>query len=231
MFVTSERAMLVGNRLIISDIHLGITLEIYKSGVSLPSQVKPLLERIHRLKKITKAKELVLLGDVKHNIPNITFQELREVPLFLSLLDFDKITIVKGNHDGKIETLIPRSIEERIRIKKSVVAGDYLLTHGHRSAVTKKNIIIGHNHPNVKFVDAIGNTYAEPAWIKSMIGKQRVIIMPAFNELAGSMIVNDAKASSKGYKPFLGPVAKRMNRSRTKVFLLDSTDLGFLNDL
>ncbi|MBI2578394.1 MAG: metallophosphoesterase [Candidatus Aenigmarchaeota archaeon] len=231
MFVTNERAMVLGNKLVIADIHLGITLEIYKSGVSLPSQVRPMLDRIHKLKNLTKSKELVLLGDVKHNIPNITFQELREIPLFLSLLDFDKITIVKGNHDGKIESLISEQVREKVRVRKSMVIGDYILTHGHRSVKTNKKIIIGHNHPNVKFVDAIGNTYAEPAWIKSMIGKQRVIIMPAFNELSGSMIVNDARSSSKGYKPFLGPVAKRMNRNRTKVFLLDSTDLGFLNDL
>lgn len=231
MFVTNEKAIVLKNKLVIADLHLGITREIYKSGVSLPSQVKTFLERIHGLKRKTRTKELILLGDVKHNIPNITFQELKEVPLLLSSLKFGKITIIKGNHDGRIESLIPEDLKNKIKVRKSLVVGDYLLTHGHRSVKTKKNIIIGHNHPNVKFTDDLGNVYIEPVWIKSKIAGKKLIIMPAFNELAGSMIVNDAKASTEGYKPFLGPIAKNINRKKTKLFLLDSTDLGFLKDL
>ncbi|MBI4018525.1 MAG: metallophosphoesterase [Candidatus Aenigmarchaeota archaeon] len=231
MFITDERALVLERKLVIADMHLGITREIYNRGVSLPSQVPRFLERIHRLKKITGADELVLLGDVKHNIPWISFQELKEVPLLLSTLKFRKITILKGNHDGKIEMLVPRELQEKISVRKSMIVGDYLLAHGHRNVRTKRSMIIGHNHPNVKFVDAVGNSYIEPAWIKSKIGSQRVIIMPAFNELAGSMVVNDASASSEGYRPFLGPIAKKVSKERAKAFLLDGTNLGFLKDL
>ncbi|MBI4215092.1 metallophosphoesterase [archaeon] len=231
MFITNERAMLIGNKLVIADVHLGITGEIYKAGVSLPSQMKPLVDKIHALKKASKAKELVLLGDVKHHIPWITFQELKEVPLFLSSLRFDKVVILKGNHDGKIESLIPEHLKGKIVVRKSLVIGDYLLTHGHRSVKTKKHIIIGHNHPNVKFTDHMGSSYIEPVWIKSRLpGGRKIIIMPAFNPLAGSMVVNEPRASSKGYKPFLGPVAKKMS-SKIRLFLLDGTDIGRLQDL
>src|SRR3989338_1965247 len=119
MFITNERAVVIDDTLIISDIHLGITAEIYKSGVALPSQLPRFLERLHALKKLSKAKELVLLGDVKHNIPNITFQELKEIPAFFSSLRFEKITVIKGNHDGKIESLIPH--DSKIKVKKSMV--------------------------------------------------------------------------------------------------------------
>ncbi len=231
MFVTNEKAIVLKNKLVVADLHIGITREIYNAGVSLPSQAKPFLDRIHKLKKITKAKELVLLGDVKHNIPNITFQELKEIPFFLSSLKFEKITIIKGNHDGKIESLIPEDLKEKIKIRKSLVVGDYLLTHGHRNVKTKKNIIIGHNHPNVKFTDDLGNNYIEPIWIKGRIGSKKLIIMPAFNELAGVMVVNDKKLSTEDYKPFLGPIAKKMKTDKAKLFLMDSTDLGFLKDL
>jgi len=231
MFVTNEKAMVFEKKLIIADVHLGITREIYQSGVSLPSQLKPFLERIHGLKRKTRTKELILLGDVKHNIPNITFQELKEIPLFLSSLKFDKIIIIKGNHDGKIESLIPQDLKEKIKIRKSMVVGDYLLTHGHRNVKTKKNIIIGHNHPNVKFTDDLGNVYIESVWIKGNIGNKKLIIMPAFNELAGSMVVNDVKSSTEGYKPFLGPIAKKIVPEKTKLFLLDGMDIGLLKDL
>ena len=52
MFVTNERAMVLGNKLIIADVHLGITLEIYKSGVSLPSQVVHFFNHSGRLVQI-----------------------------------------------------------------------------------------------------------------------------------------------------------------------------------
>lgn len=229
MFVTNQKAILLEGRLVIADLHLGITRDLYRAGVSLPSQLRPFIERIHALKKLTHAKELVLLGDVKHNVPGISFQELREIPELLASLRFSRITITKGNHDGKIESLVPDS--GKIRIRKSVVVGDYLLTHGHRGVETKKNIIIGHNHPNVKFTDSMGNAYIEPVWIRASSAGRKIIVMPAFNELAGSMVVNDPKASSEGYKPFLGPIAKKIVREKAKLSLIDGTDLGLLEDV
>ena len=221
MFVTDHPAMKIGDYLVIADLHLGITRELWKSGISLPSQAKPLAERLNRLKKLTKTKNLVIVGDVKHSIPRISWQEMREVPEFLSLLEFGKIILIKGNHDGNLERLIT---DRRISVKKSFVIGSYFLTHGHRKAATKKPVIvIGHNQPHMRFVDAIGNSYSVPVWvvggIKLRAGK--LIIMPAFNELAGSSIVNESA--------FIGPVAKKLRNANA--FLLDGTDLGKISSL
>lgn len=226
MFLTNEPALIINKTLIIADLHLGITRELYESGISVPSQVKKMVEKIHKLKKMTKAIRLVILGDIKHKVPGISWQEFREVPEFLSLLRFKNIIIVKGNHDGNIEKMIPN--KDKIKVKKSISINNYFLTHGHRKANTKNNIIIAHNHPHIRFRDKLGALYTEPCWV---IGKIRIkektkqivdlIIMPAFNELCGATIVN--------HHTLLGPIAKKIVNPR--VHLLDGTDLGALKDL
>jgi len=222
MFLVNEPAIILNKTLVIADLHIGITRELYESGISVPSQVKKMVNKIYKLKKETGAKELLILGDIKHKVPGISLQEQREIPEFLSLLKFKRIIIIKGNHDGNIEKMIPN--KDRIKIRKSFSIGDYFLTHGHRKANTNKNIIIAHNHPHIRFRDKLGALYTEPCWLIGKVKTKQIvdiIIMPAFNELCGATIVNrDA---------LLGPIAK--NIINPKVHLLDGTDLGKLNDL
>ena len=220
MFVVGKPALVIRGALIIADLHIGITRELYESGISMPSQVRGMVDRIHELKKTTKAKHLVILGDIKHKVPGTNWQELREVPELLYAVRFKKITIIKGNHDGNIE----RMVGEGVKVKKFMVIGEYLLTHGHRNAKTKKNIIIGHNHPHIKFRDKLGAIYTEPVWVRGKIKNsesRELIIMPAFNELCGAVVVNQ--------DGFLGPIAKRIRDAHA--FLLDGTDLGLIKDL
>jgi putative SbcD/Mre11-related phosphoesterase len=224
MFLINEPAIIINKALVIADLHIGITRELYESGVSIPSQVKKMVDKIHRLKKMTGAEELVILGDIKHKVPGISWQELREIPEFLSSLNFRKIIIVKGNHDGDIEKMVPEALKQRVKVKKFFSIGNYFLTHGHRKVSTNKNIIIAHNHPHIRFRDRLGALYTEPCWVIGKIKMQNivdVIIMPAFNELCGATVVNrDA---------LLGPIAKKLINAH--VHLLDGTDLGELKAL
>jgi uncharacterized protein len=166
MFIVDTPAMLIGRVLIVSDLHLGITKDIWDKGIRLPSQVPSLAKRINDLKKSTGANKLVLLGDIKHNIPVISWQERRELPEFFSLLKFKDIIVVKGNHDGKIEQLVPKNV----KVKKTFGHRNFVFTHGHIKIATKKDIIvIGHNQPHVRFRDEMGAIYTEPVWIKDLL--------------------------------------------------------------
>lgn len=223
MFVKNHPAMKIGNALVIADLHIGIAYELWKKGLSIPDQAKTLARKVNDLKKLTKTKRLFILGDVKCAIPRISMHEMKEVPEFLNSVKYDDITILKGNHDGNIERLVAR-LKKNIKIKKSVSVGNFLLTHGHRIVKTKKIIVIGHNQPNIKFRDKVGALYFEPAWLRGMTSdKNKVIVMPAFNSLCGATIVNKDE--------LLGPIAKKLVRSRTHAYLLDGTDLGTLKDL
>ncbi len=222
MFVTGYPAMKLGRYLVVTDLHIGVAKELHDAGVTIPSQIKSFSERINHLKEITKTTVLVILGDVKHSI-GTGFTEAREIPEFFRLLDFKKVVITKGNHDGGIERLV----DGDVAVVKSFAVGDYLLTHGHRNADTnKKKIVIGHNHPHVRFSDRFGATYIVQCWVRGAAAEKELIIMPSFNDFSGMMVVNDRK-----YRGFNGPIGKKLGKHMANAYLLDGTDLGRIGDL
>jgi putative SbcD/Mre11-related phosphoesterase len=222
MFLTNQPAMAVKDYLVIADVHIGITKALKDAGVLLPSQVEKLARQINALKRTAKAKKLIVLGDFKHEIPRISWQERVEIPQLLELLDFKSIVITKGNHDGNIEKIVH---DKRVKIKKSFTVGNYIFSHGHRRIKTKKKtIVIGHNHPHVRFIDDIGTVYTQPCWVIGRASDARVIMVPAFNELCGATVVN-------GKDDFLGPIARHIDRKNARIYLLDSTYLGRVRDL
>jgi putative SbcD/Mre11-related phosphoesterase len=240
-FLTEPALLLENNILVIADLHIGLEHEIYKSGITIPSQVKKLEERIDNLIKQTKAKHIVFLGDVKHQVPTISWQEYREIPEFLNHFKKIKVSIVKGNHDGNIERLAPKGID--IYEPQGFKIKEFLLTHGHAWPLKKdmdvEYIIMGHVHPAVEFwTDNFRSI--EPCWIKCDIDNEKLfkkfkvkteikqgIVMPSFNHLIGGMAFN-----SEDFEP-LGPLLKNdvLKWKKSEVYLLDGTFLGRLEYL
>jgi len=238
----TEPALLIENKvLIISDLHIGIEYEIFQSGITIPSQVERLEKRIDNLLKQTKAKHLVILGDVKHQVPTISWQEYKDIPKFLDHFQNIKISIVKGNHDGNIERLARKDIA--IYEPTGFKINNFLLTHGqawpNKNDLSAEYLIMGHVHPAVEFWTENFRTI-EPCWLKCGIDNKRLkekygiktklkqgIIMPAFNHLIGGMAFN-----SKGFEP-LGPLLKNgvLKWREAEVYLLDGTFLGILKEL
>jgi hypothetical protein len=237
----TEPALLIGKILVIADLHIGIEYEIFQSGITIPSQVERLEKRIDSLIKQTKAKHLIILGDVKHQVPNISWQEYKEIPKFLEHFSKIKVSIIKGNHDGNIERLASKGIDicepQGFKIK------DILLTHGqawpNENDLDAEYIIMGHVHPAVEFWTEKFRT-VEPCWLKCKIDNKRLeekfkiktdfkqgIVMPAFNHLIGGMAFN-----SKDFEP-LGPLLTNevLKWKDAEVYLLDGTFLGSLNKL
>ena len=238
----TEPALLIENKvLVVADLHLGIEYEIFQSGITIPSQVEKLEKRIDNLIKQTKAKHLIILGDVKHQVPNISFQEYKEIPDFLGHFSNVEVSIIKGNHDGNIQRLAPKDVD--IYEPSGFRLGDILLTHGqswpNEKDLDAKYIIMGHVHPSVQFlVDRFRSV--EPCWLKCKIDNKKLeekygiktnfkqgIIMPAFNHIVGGMAFN-----SKDFEP-LGPLLKNeiFKWKESDVYLLDGTYLGKLENL
>jgi len=236
LYLSKERAV------VITDLHLGIEYEIFHSGITIPSQIEKIEKRIDELIKMAKAKHLIILGDVKHQVPNISWQEYREIPKFLEHFSKKiKVSCIKGNHDGNLERLAPRGID--IYEPSGFKIGDVLLTHGHawpnESDLNAKYLLIGHVHPSIEFfTESFRST--EPCWLKCEIDNKKLfdkfkiktkfkqgIIMPAFNHLIGGMAFN-----SKDFEP-LGPLLSNevLKWRESEVYLLDGTFLGNLNKL
>src|SRR4030043_1723291 len=111
-FLTGEPALLAGKTLFVADIHLGIEHEFRKSGLNMPSQTQALLNRIESLLQKTKARKMVLMGDIKHKVPGISWQETREMPVFLQrLAEKAEVHVIPGNHDGGIVEFVPKGVK------------------------------------------------------------------------------------------------------------------------
>ncbi len=231
--------------LTIADLHIGISYELYKSGINIPSQVNETKKTIIKLINQTKAKLLVLLGDVKHDVPGISIQEMREIPKFLEDLSKRiKIEIVLGNHDTFLRELLPK---RKLHSSKGFKIRRFGFTHGHawpsKELLTCDYLIMSHTHPTIQFTDKFGYRIVEPIWIKSKInqemikeryrvkktGRLEVIVMPAFNRLLGGTPVNVKRASDE----LLGPLIKNdfVDMDNGELYLLDGTYLGKLKDI
>jgi len=68
--------------LVIADLHIGIETELREHGLNPLSQTEKMLKRLSSICKKYKPEEIILLGDIKHNIPSSTFQERRDVISF-----------------------------------------------------------------------------------------------------------------------------------------------------
>ncbi|MBI5332269.1 MAG: metallophosphoesterase [Candidatus Aenigmarchaeota archaeon] len=282
MFITNEPAMFIDVKkaryLLIGDLHLGITSELRRKGITMQSQVSSFVSRIKTLKKKTKAANLILIGDVKHKPQGISWQEEREIPLFLAELSkiFRKIIIVKGNHDGNIEKLVKLannysdlqnnynkiakavSHDNKIKVRKSFVIGEYFITHGHRKIKPSKKIkivVMAHNQPAIMLRDRSGATYVLPCWVRGMYninsktakavscckGKYNISFLDKINDFRRKsfcydkeLIIIPAFNPLSGHMivnidELLGPIAKKMINGR--VYLLDGTDMGSIIDL
>ena len=237
----TEPALLIGNALIITDLHIGIEHEIFQSGITIPSQIDRLEKRIDILLKQTKAKHLIILGDVKHQVPSISWQEYKEIPRFLEHFSKIKISIIKGNHDGNIERLVSKNID--IYEPQGFKINNVLLTHGqawpNENDLDAEYLVMGHVHPAVEFWTEKFRT-VEHCWLKCKMNNEALkekfktrtkfkqgIIMPAFNHIIGGMAFN-----SKDFEP-LGPLLTNevLRWKEAEVYLLDGTFLGNLNKL
>lgn len=241
--------------LVIADLHLGIEAEFRQKGINISSQTEKLLERALTCVKVAEPDVIILLGDVKHAVPRISYADRKEVPFFLAeLAAYAPIYVAKGNHDGYLTKLLP-DLSESTRRHEIVIKGTHGFlfdhvgyVHGHSwpspELFAAPYILIGHNHPRIRLVSS--NTpyrSMKPVWIRAHFdydavkkhykevtmsdrNAPRVIIMPAFNELCGGVAFNAPK------KELLGPIAsKLLRRESMEVYLLDGTYIGKVDDL
>ena len=246
-FLTGEPALLAGKTLFVADIHLGIEHEYRQSGLNMPSRTEKLLSGLEELLRKTRASKLVLIGDIKHKVPGISWQEEREVPAFLQrLAEKTELRVVPGNHDGGIAEFIPKGA--RLYPTQGGLFGEIYASHGHTwpesSFLKAKYFLISHSHPQVEFRDRLGYRWSERIWIRASLNLKKMrgkfpdakalpslIIMPAFNPLSGGIPVNRKKQPQEIEKVHISPILKSAKMRTAKIYMLDGTYLGELGKI
>jgi hypothetical protein len=164
--------------LIVTDLHIGFEKALAEKGIRLPSQTPSLLERLERILKREKVKELYLLGDIKHSTSKILLHEWMDIPWFFErLLSLAKVSVLLGNHDGGIEALLPRGVK-LLPTSGFIIAKDILLTHGHSwlepNAFSCKTVIMGHHHFTFDIREVSGLSFSQQAWLVAKLSKEKV---------------------------------------------------------
>ena len=187
--------------LAIADLHIGYENMLNERGVLVPrAQFREMMNDLKKVfdeieKKQEKAKEIVILGDLKHDFGRISKQEWKET---LALLDFlkkkcKKIVLIKGNHDAILE---PIARQKGIELRDFYIKDDICFMHGHKifaGCLSKgiKTIVLGHGHPAIVLRDKIKSERYKCFLAGKWKGKQ-IIILPSFFPLVeGSDISMD----------------------------------------
>ncbi|ELY49480.1 metallophosphoesterase [Natronorubrum sulfidifaciens] len=247
----TERALLI------ADYHAGYEAGLrYEHGVDVPSHASERRERLCSLLERTDPDRLVVLGDLMHSIGEPGGAERGELEvLFESFPSALDVTVVKGNHDGRIETWLtagqapmsehPGSVTVVSGDGIALGANDIGVCHGHTwpapDVLECAVVCLGHEHPCVRLVDELGGRRVERAWLRGRLdptpfrdrpeydgvswlergddSPPQVVVMPAFNDLAGGTWVNRSGQS------FLAPFLPAGFAS-AEAYLLDGTRLG-----
>lgn len=241
MPIPNEPALIIDDRvLVIADLHIGMEKELKEAGFILPSQTEKMTDRLLGMLEETKAEKLVILGDLKHNIPQTSRQEWDEIPLVVqaALEHVDVVEVLPGNHDGGIRKVLPDDV--KVWTSRGTVIGDVGLFHGHawpsREVMEAKTAIMAHDHPTVLFKDKLGMRTYKRCWVRVNFRRKserfekmpkELVVMPTFNEFCGGTPINDPKSRLLG--PILSNEYLVLNKS--KVHLLDGTFLGMRSDL
>lgn len=219
--VPGEPAALVGDALVISDLHVGLEVELRRSGVEVPSRSHDKERRLHELLDRTGAARLLLNGDLKHNVPRTSRQEADELAGILrGLADRVPVTVLPGNHDGSIEDIAPADVS--IADPRGTVIDGVGILHGHSlpsdEVAGADALLLGHTHPKVTLREPNGARVERRAWLR-FPGDTDVFVMPAFEDWGGSDVLRE---------DLLGPLDYGDD---PEVTLLGGTRLGSLESL
>jgi metallophosphoesterase superfamily enzyme len=211
--LTPWPAMLVeaGEKILLAtDFHLGLEYELAKMGINIPYQTERFLGELLALVREHRPDRLLLLGDVKHGVPITSFQEKREIPMFFEALleEVERVDVVRGNHDGNLQNLLPQGVE--MHTSRGFVLGEGFRVaafHGHAwphpRVMGADLIVMGHNHPAVQLNTPLGVRITERVWVRGRCDAPR--LASAFLEQEGVKVEGDpVRAFEERFKVGVG---------------------------
>jgi putative SbcD/Mre11-related phosphoesterase len=233
--IPSKPALIVKGikkNLIVTDIHIGFENSMTSNEIFIGKN-STITETIQELSEIIDAEKpdsVILLGDIKSSIKNITRNEWDEVPLFFKKIKQKcDVILIPGNHDGNIQKLVPEEIT--MISSTGMVEENVLFTHGHTMPSENfshvEKIIMGHIHPVFFQEDSIMN--GQRVWISlktekkkifpSTSGELEIIIVPSFNRYFYA-------THKRTYKKSTSPIIERLEILSAKIVSLDGIILG-----
>ena len=170
-FPAAEMETDQGRTLAVADLHIGWEIALIKKGIHVPTQTSKLLKGLLELITIHKPDRLLILGDVKHTVATADMSEWRDVPDFFNELKkhVKQIDILRGNHDGNLEPLLPEGVN--LLPANGVAVDNVGFFHGHQwpspTLLACRTLVMGHVHPVISFRDLAGFRISRQVWVKA----------------------------------------------------------------
>jgi hypothetical protein len=225
--------------LVVADLHFGIEADLAAHGLHFRSRSADRLE--HLLKTVDAADPdiLILLGDIKHSIPSLTWQEYHELPGILDAIRSRiSLKVFPGNHDIGIERYLH---DTELQPRNGAILDGVGYLHGHMypsPLLAGHLIVIGHHHPLFLLKDERGCSLQTPAYLRAGLHTERlrmdttpentaptrVLFMPSFNEIAGYDLLQIIK------NPF-SPISRCVKKEEAEIILADGTYIGPVSSL
>ena len=219
--------------LVVTDIHIGFenNMALNQIFIGKNSTINESIQELSEIIDSEKPDSVILLGDIKSSIKNISRNEWDEVPLFFKKIrEKCDVILIPGNHDANIQKIVPDNISMISSI--GMVEENVLLTHGHTmpsenfSHVDK--IIMGHVHPVFFQEDSVMN--GQRVWVSIKTEKENIFpnkkgeieitIIPSFNKYFYA-------THRRQYRKSTSPIINRIKTvSKAKIITLDGTIIG-----
>ncbi len=194
--------------LVVSDLHLGYEGAMANKGTFIPKvNLRHILETLGNALNMTKAKKIMITGDIKNTFSDVITDELNEL---FDLADFLKkhnveTALVKTKHDNFVERY-----SERMRLKvykDQAELGNYLFFHGDTEPeIGDKTsmMIMGHEHPTIGITGNSGKRERLRCFLYGEFNRVPLLVMPAMGYFSSGVEVNAIPASE-----LLSPMFKR----------------------
>ncbi|MBL7001561.1 MAG: metallophosphoesterase [Nitrosopumilus sp.] len=234
--VPSKPALILEGKkknLIVTDIHIGFENSMASNEIFIGknSTINETIQELSEIIDTEKPDSVILLGDIKSSIKNISRNEWDEVPMFFKKIrEKCDVVLIPGNHDANIQRLVPDNIS--MISSTGMVEENILLTHGHTmpsenfSHIDK--IIMGHLHPVFFQEDSVMN--GQRVWVSIRVEKEKIFpnksgeleitILPSFNKYFYA-------THRKKYKKSISPIIDKIKTiSTARIVTLDGTIIG-----
>lgn len=201
-----DNSLLINNEILVfTDFHIGYEEHLFGKYVPIRAQFDEIIKNLDQIfilleKENVKIKEIIILGDLKHEFGEISDSEWRET---LSLLDYflkksKKIILIKGNHDN---ILGPIARKREVELRDYYKVGNICFLHGdkiHSECEDSDILIMGHLHPAVTIYDSYKKEKFK-CFLKGKWKDKEVVIIPSFVPLVFGYDLKDLDNLEKGF--------------------------------
>ena len=105
--------------LVVTDLHIGFESRFSSNEIFIGknTSINDTIEELSEIIDSEKPNSVILLGDVKSSIKNISKMEWNDVPLFFEKIKQKcNVILIPGNHDSGIQHLVPDNVRGTRRI-------------------------------------------------------------------------------------------------------------------